>query len=108
MALVCGPDYRPVMNDVLGTGLVDDAADNSGAFFTSELPAVGAWTFDPAVTRPGLLIQGADSPPPVHRLIAHLAGLLPESAVVTVDHADHLMPLTAPAQLGTVVARFAR
>jgi pimeloyl-ACP methyl ester carboxylesterase len=108
MALVCGPDYRAVMNDVLGAGLVDEAADHSGAFFASELPAVGAWTFDPAVTRPVLLIQGADSPPPVHRLIAHLAGLLPESAVVTVDHANHLMPLTAPAELATVVARFAR
>ncbi|MGW4945711.1 alpha/beta fold hydrolase [Actinoplanes sp. NPDC004185] len=108
MALVCGPDYRAVMNDVLGAGLVDDAADHSGAFFTGELPAVGAWTFDPAVTRPVLLIQGADSPPPVHRLVAHLAGLLPESTVVTVDHAGHLMPLTAPAELATVVGRFAR
>jgi pimeloyl-ACP methyl ester carboxylesterase len=108
MALVCGPDYRVVMNDVLGAGLVDDAADHSGAFFTSELPAVGAWTFDPAVNRPVLLIQGADSPPPVHRLVAHLAGLLPASEVVTVDHANHLMPLTASAELATLVARFAR
>jgi pimeloyl-ACP methyl ester carboxylesterase len=80
----------------------------AGDFFTGELPAVGAWTFDPSVTRPVLLIQGADSPPPVHRLIAHVAGRLPESSVVTVGHADHLMPLTAPAELGDVLARFCR
>jgi pimeloyl-ACP methyl ester carboxylesterase len=108
MTVVCGPDYRSVMNDVLGAGLVDDAASHSGDFFTSEIPAVDAWTFDPAVTRPVLLIQGADSPPPVHRLIAHVAGRLPETAVVTVDHANHLMPLTAPAELGKVVAHFCR
>jgi pimeloyl-ACP methyl ester carboxylesterase len=108
MALVCGPDYRRAMDDVLGAGLVDDAASHSGNFFTSELPAVGAWTFDPAVTRPVLLIQGAGSPPVVHRLIAHVAGRLPDSAVVTVDHANHLMPLTAPAELGELVAQFCR
>jgi pimeloyl-ACP methyl ester carboxylesterase len=108
MAVVCGPGYRGVMNDVLGAGLVDDAARHSGAFFTSETPAVGGWRFDPAVTRPVLLIRGADSPPPVHRLIAHVAGRLPDSTVVTVDHANHLMPLTAPAQLGELVARFCR
>jgi len=108
MTLVCGPDYRSVMNDALGAGLVDDAARHSEGFFAGEIPAVGAWTFDPAVTRPVLLIQGAESPPPVHRMIAHLAGRLPESAVVTVDRANHLMPLTAPAELGRLVAHFCR
>ena len=108
MTVACGPTYRAVMDDVLGAALVDDAAERSGAFFTGEIPAVGAWTLDPAVTRPVLLIQGADSPPPLHRLVAHLAGRLPRCAVVTVDHAGHLMPLTAPAELGEVVAQFCR
>jgi pimeloyl-ACP methyl ester carboxylesterase len=106
MTVICGPAYRSVMNDVLGAHLVDDAAIHSGDFFTGEIPAVGAWTFDPAVTRPVLLIQGADSPPPVHRLIAYIAGRLPEATVVTVDHTNHLMPLTAPAELGELVAHF--
>jgi pimeloyl-ACP methyl ester carboxylesterase len=108
MTVVCGPGYRGVLDDALGAGLVDDAVRASADFFTSELPAVGAWTFDPAVARPVLLIQGADSPPPVHRLIAYLADRLPDSAVVTVGNADHLMPLTAPAELGEIVARFCR
>jgi pimeloyl-ACP methyl ester carboxylesterase len=108
MTVVCGPGYRDIMNDALGAGLVDDAASHSRDFFTSELPAVAGWTFDPAVTRPVLLIQGGDSPPPVHRLIAHVARRLPESSVVTLDNANHLMPLTAPAELGGLIARFCR
>jgi pimeloyl-ACP methyl ester carboxylesterase len=108
MTVVCGPGYRAVMNEALGAGLVDDAASRCRDFFASEIPAVNAWTFDPAVTQPVRLIQGADSPPPVHRLIAHLARRLPESSVATVDHANHLMPLTAPAELGAVIAEFCR
>jgi pimeloyl-ACP methyl ester carboxylesterase len=99
MPLVCGPHYREVMDDVLGAAVVDDAARHSGPFFTSETPAVGAWSFDPAVARPVVLVQGADSPPPVHRLIAHLAGLLPQATIETVENAGHMMPLTAPAAL---------
>jgi pimeloyl-ACP methyl ester carboxylesterase len=106
MTVVCGPDVRRVMNDALGAGVVDDAADHSRGFFTSEVPALNAWTFDPAVTSPVLLIQGADSPPPTHRLIAHLAGRLPDSSVVTLDNASHLMPLTAPAELGALIDQF--
>jgi len=108
MSLVCGPGYRGVMDDVLGAALVDDAASNGGDFFTSETPAIGTWTFDPVVRRPVLLIQGGDSPPPLHRLIARMADRLPDATVVTVDHTNHLMPLTAPAALGRLVAGFCR
>jgi pimeloyl-ACP methyl ester carboxylesterase len=105
MPLVCGPRYREVMDDVLGAAVVDDAASHSGPLFTSEVPALGAWRFDPAVARPVVLVQGADSPPPVHRLIAHLAGLLPQATVETVENAGHLMPLTAPVTLAALISR---
>jgi len=52
-----------------------------------------------------VLVQGADSPPPVHRLVAHLAALLPEATVETVENAGHLMPLTAPAALAALISR---
>jgi pimeloyl-ACP methyl ester carboxylesterase len=108
MTLVCGPAYRGVMDDVLGADVVDDAVRHGGDFFTGEVPALNGWTFDPAVTQPVLLIEGGDSPPPMHRMVAHLAGQFPDSTVVTVDHTNHLMPLTAPAELGEIVARFCR
>jgi len=105
MPLVCGPRYREVMDDVLGAAVVADAASRSGSFFTSEIPALNAWTFDPAVPRPVVLVQGGDSPPATHRLIAHLAGLLPQATVETVANATHLMPLTAPATLAALISR---
>jgi pimeloyl-ACP methyl ester carboxylesterase len=105
MPLVCGPRYREVMDDVLGAAVVDDAVSRSGPFFTSEAPALDAWTFNPAVARPVVLVQGADSPPWTHRLIAHLAGLLPQATVETVENASHMMPLTAPATLAALISR---
>ncbi|WP_051761025.1 alpha/beta fold hydrolase [Herbidospora cretacea] len=105
MPLVCGPRYREIMDDVLGAAVVADAVSRSGTIFTSEVPALAAWTFDPAVAQPVVLVQGADSPPPVHRLVAHLAGLLPRATVQTVENADHLMPLTAPATLAALLLR---
>jgi pimeloyl-ACP methyl ester carboxylesterase len=105
MSLVCGPRYREVMDDVLGAAVVDDAASHSAPMFTSEVPALDGWTFDPAVARPVVLVQGGDSPPPVHRLIAHLAGLLPQATIETVENVGHLMPLTAPATLAALISR---
>jgi pimeloyl-ACP methyl ester carboxylesterase len=39
------------------------------------------------------------------RLIAHLAGVLPQATIETVEDADHLMPLTAPATLAALISR---
>jgi pimeloyl-ACP methyl ester carboxylesterase len=112
MTAVCGPDYRHVMTDTLGADLVDDAENRCGYFFTDEIPAVNAWTLDPAVTAhlrpPVLLIQGSASPPPVHRLITRLAGMIPDATIATIDQANHLLPLTAPTELARLLTDFCR
>jgi pimeloyl-ACP methyl ester carboxylesterase len=109
MTLVCGPDHRRVMTDALGADVVEDAVNRCGYLFTQESAALNAWTFDAAHLRsPVLLIQGGASPPPVHRLTARLAGLIPGSTVVTVPGADHLLPLTETAELGRIVDDFRR
>jgi pimeloyl-ACP methyl ester carboxylesterase len=109
MSAVCGPHYRRAMTDALGAGAVEEAERSSGYFFTGEMPAVNAWAFDPArLTVPVLLVQGGASPQPVHRMIAHLAALIPGATTTTIDGADHLLPLTAPGELARVVAAFAR
>jgi len=108
MTAVCGPAHREVMTDTLGAGLVDDAEHRCGYFFTDEIPAVNAWAFDleaaARLRQPVVLIQGSSSPPPVHRLVAHLAGLIPGTTVATIDGADHLLPLTAPGRLAELIA----
>jgi pimeloyl-ACP methyl ester carboxylesterase len=112
MTPICGADHRRVMTGVLGADRVADAVSRCRYFFTDEMPAVAAWTMEPAALArlrpPVLLVQGGASPPPVHRLIARLAGLIPGSKTVTVPGVDHLMPLTAPAELGRLIAGFCR
>ena len=110
MTLVCGPDHRRVMTDTLGAAVVEEAASNCAYFFTEEAVSLTAWTVTPealtGLRAPVLLVQGSDSPPPVHRLITHLAGLIPGSAIATIGGANHLMPLTAPAELARVIDGF--
>jgi pimeloyl-ACP methyl ester carboxylesterase len=107
MTLVCGPGYRDVITDTLGAGALADA-ENRGYFFTDEAPAVNGWTLPPMerLRVPVLLIQGGGSPPPVHNLVAHLAGLIPDARVATVPATNHLLPLTGPARLARLIDDF--
>jgi pimeloyl-ACP methyl ester carboxylesterase len=109
MSAVCGPDYRQAMTDALGAGAVEEAGRTCGYFFTGEMPAVSTWTFDPArLSAPVLLVQGGASSPVVHRMTAHLTTLIPGATATSIDGANHLLPLTAPAELARVVTAFAR
>ena len=89
-----------------------DHRPTAAAPSTDEIPAVNAWTADPAATAhlraPVLLIQGSASPPPVHRLISRLAGLIPDATIATIRHANHLLPLTAPTELARLITDFCR
>jgi pimeloyl-ACP methyl ester carboxylesterase len=58
-----------------------------------------------ACARP-LRIQGSASPSPVHHLVAHLAGVIPGATIATIAGADHLMPLTAPTEIGRLIGDF--
>ncbi|GIJ72242.1 alpha/beta fold hydrolase [Virgisporangium ochraceum] len=108
MAAVCGPHYRRVVADTLGPGVLEHAENRCAPFFAGEIPAVAAWTLDRAglarLAAPVLLVRGGDSPPLVHRLVAHLADLTPTATVATVAGANHLMPLTHTAELADLVA----
>jgi pimeloyl-ACP methyl ester carboxylesterase len=110
MGAVCGPAHRDVLVSALGAAAVESAERESRTFFTNELPGVGGWSFDDHVaariTQPVLLVQGGASPPPVHRLIARLARLLPAAEVATIDGDDHLLPLRSPDALATLIASF--
>lgn len=108
MSPVCGPDYRRAMTDALGPGAVEEAERRSGYFFTGEIPAVNVWPFDPArLAAPVLLVQGGESSPAVHRMTAYLAALIPGATATTIYGVNHMLPLTAPAELARVAAVFA-
>lgn len=105
-SVVCGPGYRAVLTDVLGEAGLARAEQDAEFFFTNEVPAIGRWKPpDPAgVTTPVLLVQGAASPGPTHRLIARLATELPDARVATIAGANHLLPLTHATELAGVIS----
>jgi pimeloyl-ACP methyl ester carboxylesterase len=107
MSAVCGPDCRTVVADVLGSDGLDGAEREALFFCRNELPATGAWTpGDPAdIGMPVLLVEGANSPGATHRLVARLAGMLPDARVARIEGTNHLLPLTHPAELAELVTR---
>jgi pimeloyl-ACP methyl ester carboxylesterase len=56
-----------------------------------------------AVEQPVVLAVGGASPPPVHKVVDRLASWLPHSQRVTIDGADHLLPLRDPAPLARMI-----
>lgn len=112
MGTVCGPDYQRVLTTALGADALVRAEQDARFFFTDEVRATAEWAFDEHCARriqaPVLLVQGGASIPPVHRLVARLAALLPNAEVATIDDEDHLLPLRNPAALGHLVEEFTR
>jgi pimeloyl-ACP methyl ester carboxylesterase len=74
------------------------------------MAGLNVWIVDPAALAslrpPVLRIQGSASPSPVHHLVAHLAGVIPGATIATIAGADHLMPLTAPTEIGRLIGDF--
>lgn len=110
MGAICGPDHGAVLTAALGRDGFEEAQRQSRFFFTDELMAVGGWPFDAATARripqPVLLVQGGASPPPVHRLVARVAAMLPRADVATIDGEDHLLPLRSPGRLAHAITTF--
>lgn len=103
LAALCGPDYRRVLESALGRAGLERAERDCGYCFTGEVPALTGWHFDEAlagrITQPVHLLAGGESPLFTHRLVDHLAAMLPDARVTTIPGHSHLLPLTAPAPL---------
>jgi pimeloyl-ACP methyl ester carboxylesterase len=107
LAALCGPDFRTVIESALGRAGLERAERGCGYTFTGEVPSLTAWHFDEELARrieqPVQLIAGGDSPPFTHRLVDHLAAMLPDARTTVVPGHNHLLPLTAPAVLADLV-----
>lgn len=108
MDAICGPDHRAVIAEHLGDEGLARAEEESAYFFAEEAGAVAGWRFDEAmaarITVPVSVVVGGSSPPPVHRLVARTASLLPTADVTTIAGDDHLLPLRSAPALARVVA----
>lgn len=105
MSVVCGPGYRTVLAEALGSDGLARAEREALFFCRNELPATGAWTpVDPAdIAVPVLLVEGSSSPGATHRLVARLAGMLHAARVARIEGTNHLLPLTRPEELAALV-----
>ncbi len=107
MSNVCARDYRAVLTEALGPEGLDQAVLESAYFFRDEVAAVLQWPFGSqeaaAVEQTVVLAVGGASPPPVHEVVDRLAGWLPHSQRVTIDGADHLLPLRDPEALARMI-----
>jgi pimeloyl-ACP methyl ester carboxylesterase len=105
MGAVGGPGCREIVAEVLGPDGLDRAERESLFFCRNELPATGGWTpVDSAgIGVPVLLVEGSSSPGATHRVVARLAALLPDARVARIEGANHLLPLTHPAELAELV-----
>lgn len=107
MAAVCGPEYRSVIESALGRAGLERAERDCGYCFTGEIPALAAWHFDEELARrieqPVHLVAGGASPPFTHRLVDHLATMLPDTRTTVVPGENHLLPLRAPTALAALL-----
>lgn len=112
MTAVCGPAHREVLEAALGPDGLATAVQESAYCWADEIPAIMGWQFDgqaaARIRGPVLLVQGGASPPATHRLVAHLAALLPDAEIATIDGDDHLLPVRSPSALGCQVVDFTR
>ncbi len=103
MAAVCGPRFRSVLESALGRDGLERAERDCGYTFTGEVPALAGWHFDAELARrisqPVHLVAGGESPALAHRLVDHLATMLPDTRTTVVPGENHLLPLHAPAAL---------
>jgi pimeloyl-ACP methyl ester carboxylesterase len=110
MTAVCGADYPGVLTAALGADGLVRAERESRFFFTDELPAVGEWQLDEQaagqVKQPVLLVQGAASSAPLHRMVNHLATVLPNAEIATIGGDNHLLPLRSTTAFAQLIAAF--
>jgi pimeloyl-ACP methyl ester carboxylesterase len=110
MTGVGGPRYADTLQRVVGPDVQRRMLRQSAFFFRDEGPAVREWEFDAnraaSIDQPVLLVAGQNTVEPFRAVVRRLITMLPNAEATTLPGADHLMPLTHPAELGEVIASF--
>ena len=100
---LCGPQYRSVHRIRARPGRPGTCRTRLRLLLLRRNPSLVGWHFDEElacrIEQPVHLVAGGDSPPFTHRLVDHLAGMLPDARTTVIPGHNHLLPLTAPALL---------
>ncbi len=107
LSALCGPDFRAAIEAALGTAGLERAERDCSYCFSGEVPSLVGWQFDEdqacRIGQPVHLVAGGDSPVFTHRVVDHLAGMLPYARTTVIPGHNHLVPLTAPDALADLV-----
>jgi pimeloyl-ACP methyl ester carboxylesterase len=109
LAAMGGAGYREPLDRLL-PGAFEQAVADSGALFTVELPALGAWSITQADARridaPVLRVVGDDTIPWFVESDALLAEWLPNSERSAILGAGHFSPIEKPQRVAETLATF--
>jgi pimeloyl-ACP methyl ester carboxylesterase len=108
-------DYRAVLDATLGPDGYEHALQESGFFFSDEIPATMEWVFGPdeasRIEQPMLVVEGGETaavsmiPPESVKLLAER---VPHAETSALPGASHLMPLEDPGGVARLIVEFAR
>jgi pimeloyl-ACP methyl ester carboxylesterase len=91
-------------------GVVAQAIKDADTLFGVELPAVGAWTFDPdraaAIGCPVLSVVGSDTLPLFVEVAAFLRSSVPHVEERVIDGVGHLLHIQRPEPVARALAEF--
>lgn len=109
MEVLMGPDWREV-SERDRPGSVADMERDAQTFFESDLPALLAWDFDPAraatIRCPVLYVAGAATAAWFVDAQTRLPALLPQTEVLFVSGAEHLVVTTHLSETADLVLGF--
>lgn len=87
-----------------GTVTLACAREDEAAVFEGA-PASPTWSVLPQVRPPVAVLAGSDMDDPVGRIAGDVARRLPRGGLRRFPHLDHFGPMTAPGEVGSVMAR---
>ncbi|MEP6559446.1 MAG: alpha/beta hydrolase [Nakamurella sp.] len=105
-----GDSVRAVLDFLTSTGEFDQAVLDADTFLQIEMPSAFAWSFTPKdaarIRQPVLSVLGTDSPGRAELVHEVLCEWLPQTELLTLDKAEHALPLLDPPGLANDIAAY--
>ena len=110
LRLVCGQEYRRVIDQALPGGYFEQAVADLDTFFQIELPALQEWSFTreaaERVKQPVLSVLGADSAPMFREVHKVVLEWLPQAEELVLPNATHLLQMMNPRDMAAGLVDF--
>ena len=107
-----GESFAGVLEWLSTSGEFDQAVVDAPTFLEVELPAAFQWSFGPTsaarLDQPVLSVLGGHSPERPQKVHRVLSEWVPQTELLTLDHAEHALPLMDPPGIAAALATYLR